>query len=222
MGELHDLTGKKFFRWTVIEKAGNLKSGNATWLCKCDCGTTRIVIGSNLTRGLSKSCGCYNIEKATERIINTKNTKHGLYNTKLYKVFASMKGRCYNKRDKAYKNYGMRGIKICDEWLNDFMCFYNWSIENGYEEGLSIERLDVNGNYEPSNCKWITLHEQQFNKTDTHYLTYNNETKSIAEWSIETGIPYNTLRGRVRRGWSDEKSITTPVDKSKSNKKAGI
>lgn len=220
MPKVNDLTGKRFGKLTVIQRAENDKYSHARWLCKCDCGNTKVVNGFNLCKGYTKSCGCYNSEIASERTKKVM-TKHGFYNTKLYKIYSGMKNRCYNKQSKNYKNYGMRGIRICDEWLNDYMCFHDWAMNNGYSDGMTIERNDVDGNYEPSNCKWITLHEQQFNKTDTHYLTYDGKTQSIAEWSIETGIKYSTLVKRIKSGWSVEDAITKKVNTSKSHKKAG-
>lgn len=118
-----------------------------------------------------------------------------------------MKGRCYNKCNYKYQNYGKRGIKMCDEWLNDFMTFYNWSMSNGYKDNLTIDRIDVNGNYEPSNCRWVEDDIQRNNKTNTVYLTYNGKTQSIAQWSKELGIKETTIRSRHNRGWLDTECL---------------
>lgn len=162
MSKINDLTGKKFGRLKVIEYYGSNKNGRALWLCQCDCGKTKSVLGNSLLCGLTLSCGCYNKEEARKR-----RTKHSLSYSKLYKVWHGMKTRCYNKNFIYYCNYGGRGITICHEWLNNFETFYNWAINNGYEEGLTIDRINNDGNYEPNNCRWITRAEQNRNQRKT-------------------------------------------------------
>ena len=130
------------------------------------------------------------------------NYKHGKRNCKLYAVMNSMKSRCYNENNHAYKNYGKRGITICDAWLNDFDVFYNWAINNGYEEGLTIDRINVNGNYEPNNCRWVDYKTQNNNRRDNVILTYKGKTQSIGQWAIELNIPLYNLKNRYRRGWT--------------------
>ena len=159
MSKINDLTGKKFGKLTVIKYYGSNKYGRALWLCVCDCGNTKIARGGTLISNATKSCGCYNSESAKKRF-----TKHNLSNTKLYKVWQGMKTRCYDKNFIYYCNYGARGITICDEWKNNFMTFYNWAMANGYKEGLTIDRINNDGIYEPSNCKWSTRAEQNRNK----------------------------------------------------------
>ena len=158
-----DLTGKRFGRLIVIERAENYISpqGQARkrWLCKCDCGNDVIVPASALINGESKSCGCLQKEIAKNTF-----TQHGKWGSRLHRIWASMKTRCYNRKSRSYKWYGGRGITICDEWMNSFQAFYDWAMANGYRDDLSIDRIDVNGNYEPSNCRWITIIEQQKNK----------------------------------------------------------
>lgn len=130
--------------------------------------------------------------------------KHGMAIGKrhgLYRRYYHMKARCYNPNCKAYKNYGGRGIRICDEWLEDFMNFYNWAIENGYQDDLTIDRIDNNGNYEPSNCRWITDYEQRFNKRNNKLLTIERETKTITEWAKLYNLNIHTIYSRIRYGW---------------------
>lgn len=149
-----DLTGMRFGRLTVSKRVSQIGEGKVKWLCQCDCGNTTVVKADNLNSGSTLSCGCYNIDKIIER-----NTKHGKRYTRLYNIFCDMKKRCYNKNSANYKNYGERGIIICDEWLNDFNAFYNWAMENNYGDTLTIDRKDNDGNYEPDNCRWITKSE---------------------------------------------------------------
>lgn len=197
-----DLTGQRFGRWTVIKENGRAKDKKILWHCVCDCGSEKDVPGSCLVNGDSKSCGCYNIEKIIER-----STKHGKTNTKLYNVWKSMKQRCNDKNCNAYLYYGGRGIKVCDEWNESFEAFYEWSIKNGYKEGLSIDRIDVNGNYCPKNCKWSTWEEQANNKRGNRVVSYNGENYTIAELSRISGIKYRTIIDRLNRGWTVENAL---------------
>lgn len=166
MSKIKDLTNQKFGRLTVIKYYGSNKNSRALWLCKCDCGNEKVVIGNSLLCKLTFSCGCYNKEAASKRRI-----KHSMSYSKLYKVWQGMKTRCYNPKFMYYCNYGGRGITICDEWLNDFKAFYDWAINNGYKEGLTIDRINNDGNYEPSNCRWITRAEQNRNQRKTNNRT---------------------------------------------------
>lgn len=130
--------------------------------------------------------------------------------TRLYNAWCNMKSRCYNENHHRYRIYGARGIKVCDEWVNNYNNFYKWAIENGYRDNLTIDRIDVNGNYEPSNCRWTTQKEQCNNQRKNHYLTYKGKTQSMSKWADEIGIKYTTLRARINRSnWSVEKALTT-------------
>lgn len=141
-------------------------------------------------------------------------------NTRVYRVWQSMKSRCNYKSVNGYKNYGGRGITVCDEWKNDFMNFYNWAMANGYKEGLSIDRIDVNGNYCPENCRWITMQEQYYNKRNTVYLTYKNKTQSLLDWCIELNLDYALIKRRLRnKNWTIERIFTEPKHEEKSHRR---
>ena len=143
-----------------------------------------------------------------KKLREPRNYKHGMKGTRLYNVWINMRQRCYNKNMPSYKNYGERGIVVCEEW-HDFAEFYKWAMENGYKNDLTIERINVNGNYEPNNCKWATREEQAYNKRNNRYITYNGKTQTMKEWSVETGINYFKIRDRLRRGWSVERTLNT-------------
>ena len=194
MGHFIDLTGKAVGSWTVLERAGNDKYGKMMWLCKCGCGKVKRVAGYSMRRGESSSCkSCSNKE-------NKFGITHGGCKTKLYAVWHSMRQRCKNINDQAWKHYGGRGIKVYREW-HKFEIFRNWALTNGYKEGLEIDRIDNNKGYYPENCRWITRKEQCRNTRRNRYITINNRTKTVIEWAEEYGINVNVLRSRIRLGW---------------------
>lgn len=184
------MINKKFNKLTVISELDKRDNGEKVYKCVCDCGNITEVRGSHLRTGHTKSCGC-------DKIIQPSHRKS---NTNLYHRWERIKERCYNKNSRNYKNYGGRGIAVCDEWRKNFKAFYNWSMENGYADNLTIDRIDVNGNYSPDNCRWITNKEQQRNKRNNVYLTYNGKTQTIHEWSIKLGIPASTIYYRYHKG----------------------
>lgn len=139
------------------------------------------------------------------------NFKHGLSNTRLYRIWLQMKNRCYNSKTERYSDYGGRGITVCDEWKNDFKAFYDWAMLNGYRDDLSIDRINNDENYEPSNCRWATNIEQARNSRHCHMIVFNGETHCISEWSEITGISIYVLRNRLRYGWTIERALTTPL-----------
>ena len=143
------------------------------------------------------------------------NITHGKRYTRLYNIWVKMKQRCFDKNHTYYERYGGRGIKICKEWKNDFMCFHNWAMSNGYQDNLTIDRIDNNGDYEPSNCRWITLQEQCNNRSTSKLITYKNETHSIADWARKLGTSRNVIWYRLSKGWSIEKTLTTPIRQKK-------
>lgn len=156
-----DLIGQKFGRLVVLSPAPNIGKKTA-WLCQCSCGNKKIVRTAALTRGLTKSCGCINYENLQNR-----NTSHKMSDSRIYRIWSDMKTRCANKNTPYFKYYGGRGITVCEEWLN-FEDFKIWAFNNGYQEHLTIDRINVNGNYEPSNCRWITIKEQARNRRKSH------------------------------------------------------
>lgn len=224
MGKFIDLTGQQFGRLTVIKRAGTTKSKHTSWLCKCVCGKeVKVTIGS-LQNGHTKSCGCLQKEIAIKN--SYKNTffyKNGITKKPNYKrlssIYNNMKNRCYYIKSIQYKNYGGRGIKVCAEWLDKekgFENFYNWAMQNGYREDLSIDRIDVNSNYEPNNCRWVTRIEQCNNKTTNHIIKYNGEYHTLSEWCKILNLNYKTVIQRINKSkWDIDKAFTYPVKRIK-------
>lgn len=197
--------GAKYGELTVIQYVGKKENDNHfNYLVKCECGNTELIKGTLLVTGKRKCCKDCSRKRSPQY-------KHGLTHTRLFNIWQGMRGRCYNKNEFAYKDYGGRGITICEEWKNDFISFYNWSMSNGYQENLSIDRINVNGNYEPSNCRWSDKITQANNTRTNRLLTYNGETHTMAEWSRLTGISQDNIYNRLRYGWSIEETLTLPV-----------
>lgn len=200
---MKDITGKKFARLTAMNFDHKGENNHYFWLCKCDCGNDIVVDRGALVSGNTKSCGCLRCEKAIPPVI----TKHGMSETRLYQIWKDMKGRCNRVTSQRYYTHGKRGVKICEEW-KAFEPFYEWAIANGYRDDLTLDRIDNNGNYEPSNCRWATQKEQANNRSTNRFIEYNGETRTIAEWARLLGMNYNTLCGRIKRGWSAERALT--------------
>lgn len=191
-----DLTGKRFGKLTVIGRDGSYKSGNVRWLCLCDCGKYTHSAGCYLKSGKAKGCSCVSSER-----MKRLNTKHGGFGTRLYETWININKRCFNENHKAYPLYGGRGITVCDEW-REFEPFRDWALANGYAEDLTIDRIDVNGNYEPSNCRWATMKEQSNNKRNNHFVEYNGEKHTVSEWADKYGVDQRTLYARLNnREW---------------------
>ncbi len=163
----------------------------------CDCGNNIEARIDCLTQGLVKSCGC--LKKEQDLINLTKYHRHKLSHTKLWDTYYGMKSRCYDKNDSHYSYYGGRGIIICDEWLNSFDAFAQWSVENGFSDNLQIDRIDNNGNYEPSNCRWVTLKENCRNRSTNVMIPYNNGYVTLVEYAEILGIPYKTAYSKYRK-----------------------
>lgn len=213
MSKAVNLIKRRFNRLVVLQQSGRNQWGDIKWLCSCDCGNEIITLGKYLKNNDTKSCGCLNIEKIIER-----STKHGhakrKKNSKTYLIWKSMHQRCENPNNKDYKNYGGRGITVCEEWLK----FENFLEDMGEApKGLQIDRINNNGDYCKENCRWATRKEQARNKRNNHYETYNNETKCLPIWSEEFGINYSTLKSRLRRGSSMEEAITALIRKKGDN-----
>lgn len=189
-----DFIGKSFGYWTVISSLEN-KSNKKSFLCRCRCGKERVVNANTLKLGTSKSCGCYHMDEMKER-----QTTHGQTGTRIFNIYCNIKQRCYNENNKRFHDYGGRGIRMCEEWSNSFQSFYEWSIENGYSEELTIDRKDVNGNYEPQNCRWATMIEQANNKRTNINFTFFGVTKNLKEWCNCIGENYNKMYSRYSKG----------------------
>lgn len=203
MGQTKTMLGKRFGRLTVIEFAGITKWRKSSWICRCDCGTiTPPITGDALRGGRTQSCGCLKSEKTIER-----NTKHGLCNTRIHRIWAGMHDRCYNHNSPKYHRYGGRGISVCDEWLNNIEAFYDWAMENGYRDDLTIDRIDNDGNYCPENCRWATNEEQCNNRGHNIIAEVDGEIKTLAQLSKESGIKYRTIHARYNRGWRGKSLI---------------
>lgn len=208
MPKMIDLTGKRFGRLNVVRRGTN--RGRITrWDCVCDCGNDVCVDGSSLTRGRTKSCGCYRSDVCKEY---PNGVKHGGKGTRIYVIWSDMKQRCYYAKNINYHNYGGRGIKICDEWLHDFKTFQVWAMANGYADNLTLDRINNDGDYCPENCRWATRAEQDNNTHANRRVTFNGETHTISEWAKITGINYSTLWRRICvLEWDVEKALSTPV-----------
>ena len=198
-----DLTGKQFGKLTVLGISHRDKRSQIHWLCKCECGVEKSVSGGDLTRKNRKGvqmCGrCENVHRT-----------HNQRNTRLYRIYAGIKSRCYNPNEPHYKDYGGRGVGMCKEWLDDFVAFYDWSVNNGYDEKLSIDRIDNDGNYEPSNCRWTTQKVQNNNKRTNKYIEYKGEVKTVQEWCNLLNVSSVLVYKRLGAGWSVERALTTP------------
>lgn len=203
--------------WTIIGEALP-KNNMKRVLAKCSCGKVKEIYYKHIKSGASKSCG--HNQKERMRDIGKRNCKYTNSNvskTRLYQIWSNMKKRCMDKNNQAYSRYGGRGISICSEWLNDFMVFNKWALKNGYRDDLTIDRINVNGNYEPSNCKWSTYKEQANNRRKeitSRYLTYKGKTQTVIEWCKEYNINYSTLSCRINKlKWSDEKALKDFVER---------
>lgn len=197
MAKIKDLSGHKFGYLEVISITDERKHGKVVWLCKCACGKYTKVTSNNLQNGSTVSCGCYN-----RKILKQSRTTHGMHDSRIYNIYICMKERCYNSKATSYMDYGGRGIKVCDEWLgiNGFTNFVNWAFSNGYDDNLTIDRINVNDDYKPSNCRWVTRKIQNNNTRKNRIIEYNGESHSVSRWAEITGIKRSTLATRLNKG----------------------
>lgn len=206
----YDLTGERFGRLLVVCKdhIDRVKRGTVVyWLCLCDCGNTAVVRTGSLRSGNTQSCGCLQKDNASEANRIYDHTKQG---DRLRSIWYGMRNRCYNETCDSFEYYGARGIRICDEWL-DFDKFYEWAINNGYSDNLTIHRVDNNAGYCPQNCIWATQKEQANNYSRNIFVTFQNETHTVKEWSEKLGMSYHALLSRIKRGWDIERALTEEV-----------
>ena len=181
---------QRFGRLVAIKRIGKTKYGNYTWMCRCDCGKEIVVPSGHLISGHTKSCGCYALDIKSNEL-----KKHGITaggKPRIFTIWNDMKSRCLYKNDINYNNYGARGIKVCNEWL-EFETFYYWAMCNGYKDELQIDRINNNGNYEPMNCHFVTRHENMRNMRSNHYVVLKGTKKIITDWINELGLVRSTV-----------------------------
>lgn len=209
-----NLCGKRFGKLIVIQQLDSKQyprfSGSIIYECQCDCGNTTIVTRSKLIHNHTQSCGCMRKSSAAKLFTTHKQTGSRLFN-----IFYNMKQRCLNPHAPAYDKYGGRGIKICDEWKNQngFDNFYNWAIQNGYQENLSIDRINNDGDYAPDNCRWTTMKTQSNNRSSNTYITFHNQTHTLSEWADIIGIDHSVLSQRINKlGMTIEEAFTRKIN----------
>lgn len=209
MAPTRDLSGCRFGKLVALKKGEPKIQKNGTktttWICRCDCGNIKITQASTLISGNARSCGCSHI-------------KHGKSDTRLYNTWTNIKQRCYNPKNTYYYNYGGRGIQMCDEWRNSYEKFEEWALNNGYNDTLSIDRIDNDDDYTPQNCRWATKLQQDNNKRSNVFITYNGETHTMMEWSEILGVPYSLIQSRHMYGWDDKSITETPRNKHHKRK----
>ena len=207
-----NLVGQTFNRWTVIAP-DQMPDGAPGWRCQCSCGTVRAVIGWTLTKGASKSCGCWNAEQVRKK---GKNRKHGMHGTPTYKAWLGMRERCTNNTRRDWLDYGGRGITYCSQWDTFEGFFADMGIAPA---GLTLDREDVNGNYEPGNCRWATADQQANNTRVNRHITAFGETKTMARWCRDPrcAVRRDLLAWRLNRGQSPEMAISTPPGRTSTN-----
>lgn len=215
--KFEDLTGKKFNHLQVLAYSHSKKQPDGRnvyfWKCLCDCGNIAYISSSHLKTGHTTSCGCV-LEKHRKNL-GKNSYKTGLSKTRIWRIYCNMINRCRNEKISMYKHYGERGITFCEEWephKNGFENFCNWSFKNGYSENLTLDRIDVNGNYEPSNCRWVDMYVQANNKRATKFFVYNGEALTISQIARKYNVDKYVLYSRVNKlGWDIEKAVELPV-----------
>ena len=201
MPKFIDLQGERFGRLTVLYRdvSRNGSGGHTYWICRCDCGNFKTVRSDELRNGLIVSCGCYHAE-ITSEIGKRINLKHGMSNSRLFKIWPGMKARCYNKNVPAYKNYGERGISVCTSWIESFEEFEKWSFEHGYSDDLEVDRIDNNGPYSPQNCRWVSRKENCRNRRNNYQVEVNGIIyQSAAEATEKLKILPTSLNNQIKK-----------------------
>jgi hypothetical protein len=203
-----DMTGKVFGDITVIRK--DRSANGVYWLCECACGNKTVVSGRSLRFGSTKSCGCGSIRQArlNSNAARIKKMVGSPHSRKLKDLRSNILDRCFNPANKRWNRYGGRGISVCDEWVANGRVFYKWCLENGYEPGLQIDRINVHGNYEPNNCRFVTAKVQQRNTTRNRLLTWDGQTMPVSQWAEKLGVRGQALQHRVDRGWDIKRIFT--------------
>lgn len=213
--------GQVFSRLTVVGNEFSLRRDGGERkrfvVAQCECGKFLFVNSMSLVRLSTHSCGCFRSECLVAK--NKDNSTHGQRNTPIYRSWRGMKNRCYNRKIKEFARYGARGITVCDEWRNDFQSFYEWSIKNGWQEGLSVDRIDNNSGYSPDNCRWATDKQQSNNRRDNISVTHNGRTMTLAQWSREPQciVSLACLRQRLRAGMPFSEATMKPSRRKSSN-----
>lgn len=201
MGKYVDIKNQRFGKLIAIKDVGR-RRGRVLWLFNCDCGNQTFVTSNDVLTGNTKTCGCSHGEK------------HGFCGKeRLYSIWQDVKKRCLNKNHCRYKNYGGRGITVCNEWKKSYLAFRTWALNNGYKEELTIDRINNDGNYEPKNCRWATIIEQANNRSNNHLIKYKGKEKTIAQWARKLNMKYSTFAGRIRIGWKIQEIIKTTKEK---------
>lgn len=194
-----DIAGEKYGRLTPLYRVEPDKYGRSVWMCKCECGNKKKISANALRMGNTRSCGC--LEKENRGLFGTRSKRtHRMKGTRLYRIWQGTKNRALNRNDEHWPDYGGRGITICDEWKTSFEAFRDWSIANGYRDDLTIDRINVNGEYCPENCRWVTPADQQRNKRNNRYYEYKGESKLLQGWADEFGVTRSMLWSKIRRG----------------------
>lgn len=207
MPKFIDLSGQRFGKLVVLERAENSNDGTTRFLCQCDCGNIKIIRSKHLKSGAIRDCGC---EKSKRTRI--KNLTHGGSGTRLYNIWIKMRDRCKNPHSADWYDYGGRGITVYDKWDSSFEAFRKWSENNGYDDEKSIDRIDVNAGYYPDNCRWVSMRVQANNKRNNHMVCYHGKEMSLADAARLSSVPYSTIKRRITvYGWSTEKAIETPI-----------
>lgn len=193
MTQFKDLTGKNFGKLNVVKFSHMSEKHQAYFLCKCSCGNEKIIRGAYLTNGTTKSCGCLHKE-----VMRKIKEKHGMANSRMYRIWAAIIKRCTNKKDSSYKYYGKRGISVCDSWRYCFDNFMKWAYLNGYEDNLTIDRIDVNKGYFPENCRWVTMKYQNRNKRNNFMVNVNGKYMCFSELCELLKIPVQKAYNRMK------------------------